>query len=844
MARTEVGSAYVSIYPDTSHFSEQLEQELSSSRITGVIGTAGERASQSFSTGFSAVSVAIGNLLSNAVMGAVDLFTQNLQRGIARLDTIANFPKLMQTFGYSVDDANASVVAIQQHLDGLPGSTDEVLRLVQAISDSTGSLDLATSAGIAFNDMLTASGADAYTTMMSMRMFDQMMGGAEFTSQRWMALVSKMPLQFSLLARSILGPTASAQDLGEALQNGDVTMKQIAETMTELGPRFEEQARAMSYGIGTAMTNYGHRMAAGVAKILDVVGQENIAKFIDKMGYGIRDAMYTVAQGVEWLIVKIKTSKLDEVFGQVVQKAKDLAASIDWEPLKQFFRDAINFTRDALQWVLDHGDAVRVILATIGGAIAAMIAWDLGTKIAGIIAAITAFVSANPIGLIVVAVSAAATAIYAFLTQTEEGGRVLEWLKGVVDVVAQGIEAAAGIIGIAVQFLIDLVTAAVDVVVNIVMWIGNAISAVGDLVGSVKGRLSNLGTALKKIWNDIRNAATAAWTKIKNSVVSLVEKIRDSVKAAWDKIKSIVTTIADAIRTSVTKAWESLKVVTSTAMNAIKGIVEPIWNAIKSFIEGVVKLITSIVKGDFEGMKSAVSTIFNGIKSLAESIWNGIKTTITTVVDGIKTAASTAWNGMKTTASTIWNGIKSAATTAWEGIKGAITAPIDAAKSAVSTIMSGMQGIINKLTGKKVDVGVNDSRTAVSNIVNGIQNKINGLKGKTVTVNVQKGGINGIDINAKAAGGGWYMTTYAAGGIATRATAGIFGEAGDEAIIPLSNRNKVRPFARAVATEIDVDAKGGVMVTGNNFYVRNDNDIDRIAEAINRQGMRQMAGRL
>lgn len=68
----------------------------------------------------------------------------------------------------------------------------------------------------------------------------------------------------------------------------------------------------------------------------------------------------------------------------------------------------------------------------------------------------------------------------------------------------------------------------------------------------------------------------------------------------------------------------------------------------------------------------------------------------------------------------------------------------------------------------------------------------------------------------------------------------IAGEAGGEAIIPLTNKRYVRPFAETVASFIDGDDDGGgVIVTGNTFIVRKESDIDAIGRAINRKADRQ-----
>lgn len=867
MARTEVGSAYVSIYPDTSHFSDELANELGSSKTVRAMTSAGETASNGFSSGFSAVTVALGNIMANAAIEVARLFTDNLNRGIERLDTIANFPKLMQTFGYSTEEAGAAVVAIQQHLDGLPGSTDEVLRLVQAISDSTGDLTLATTAGLAFNDMLTAAGADAYTSMMSMRMFDQMMGGAQFTSMRWQALVSKMPLQFNLLAQSMLGPTASAQDLGQALADGEVTMTDVAEAMTALGPRFTEQARAMSYGVGTAMRNFGNRMAAGVAGILGSIGQERIAKVIDRISYGIRDAMLAVGEGIGWLVQKIDESGLRYLLDNLFTNMQSTLEKVDLEPLKSaaeaiiglvkgglqwlvdnspaiesFFLAVTGFVGDVLQWIIDNGDVVNFVLGAIGGALAVITAIQFAGWISGVAGAVGLFLtSLNPITVLITLIASLVGGLVAWFTTTEEGKQA---------------------------------------------W-ADFTSTVAEKFAEFKEKFSTIIETVKRNWEKLTTKLSSLWNTFKTNLTRTLGNIKTTFTNIWNKIRAVVVPIIEKIGSGIEKVWKRVQTVTSTVFNAIKTFLSNIWNGIKSIIEGVVKFITSLVKGDFEGMKKAISNIFggiatvastiwngikttisgvvdgiksvassawnsmkttasnvwNGIKTVASTVWNGIKTTISGVTDGIKTVASGAWNSVKTTASTIWNGIKTTAGTIWGGIKSAITAPIESAKKVVGDALGAMQGFINGLTGKTVTVSVNTSgaQTAVADI----NSQIKRLTDKTLYVNVQKTGISGIDINAKAAGGGWYMTTYAAGGIATRATAGIFGEAGDEALVPLSNRNKVRPFARAVAYEInDGTTNSNVTITGNSFYIRSDNDIQRLAQELSNYQNRQMAGRL
>ena len=782
----EVGSAYVSIYPDTSHFEDELNMNLSSMNLSN----AGKSAGASFQSGFSPVTVALGNLLSSAVQGVANVFGQNLERGIARLDTIQNFPRLMQTFGYSADDAAASVEAIQSHLDGLPGATDEVLRLTQAISDSTGSLELATSTGIAFNDMLTASGADAYTAMYAQRMFDQMMGGAAFSAQRWQGIVSKMPLQMSMVAEHMLGVGATSSQLGDALKDGTITMQELAQAMTDLGPQFEIQARAMSYGIGTAMRNVQNRAGMGVAAILDAVGQRRIATIINDFSYGMRDAMYAIADGVEWLRRKILTSGIGVLLGKIAENVKTAISNIDWQPVKDFISALIVGIHDALQWILDNGSTVAFILGSVAGAIAVIIGYDIGMKLSALVTAVSGFFTllmANPLMLLVGAIATVAAGLAAWFTTTEEGRE--EWRK--------------------------------------------LTEAVGSFVEYAKSSFAALFERVQTIFGNIKTF----------------------LSDVWNGIKTTVTTVTTAVHDAVVTAWENIRTTTETVFNAVRSVVEPIWNAITDFITGVVNLIVGLVTGDFGAMQASVSEIFDAMLSISDAIWNGIKSVISGVVEGIKTVAGNAWSAMKSTASSVWNGIKTTigtiadgiansvksvwskmkstakslwdgikntAKSVWEGIKSAITKPMESAKQMVGNIIGGIQGIINSLTGKTVDVGVNDSRSHVSSIISDIQSRINGLKGKTVNINLHayQSGIRSLDVQTSVHSGNVTRTslvpTYAAaGGIATKAMFGVWGESGDEALIPLSNRNRVRPFARAVAAEMGETKSGTV----NNYYI-------------------------
>lgn len=67
----------------------------------------------------------------------------------------------------------------------------------------------------------------------------------------------------------------------------------------------------------------------------------------------------------------------------------------------------------------------------------------------------------------------------------------------------------------------------------------------------------------------------------------------------------------------------------------------------------------------------------------------------------------------------------------------------------------------------------------------------------------------------------------ASGGIVTKAISAVVGEAGAEAVIPLTNKSKVRPFAQAVASQINRNLGGGVVI---NQYITMHNTVREEAD--------------
>ena len=217
-----------------------------------------------------------------------------------------------------------------------------------------------------------------------------------------------------------------------------------------------------------------------------------------------------------------------------------------------------------------------------------------------------------------------------------------------------------------------------------------------------------------------------------------------------------------------------------------------IWNFLKTVVTGWKNIITSVVNA----IKAVISSVWNGIKAVTSSVWNGIKSVISGAINGAKSIVSSVVNSVKRTVSSVWNGIKSTTSSVWNGIKSAMTSPITAAKNTIAGIINRVKSLFNfKLKFPSVSI----PHIPLPHF--SISGSFNPLKGQLPKI--------GID---------WYQT----GGIFTGASVIGVGENGDEAIVPLSNKSRMAPFAKAVSDMMKDEDSGNTtnnLTTGNRKVV-------------------------
>ncbi|MBS5865711.1 MAG: tape measure protein [Coriobacteriaceae bacterium] len=244
-------------------------------------------------------------VFSSLTTKAMDVIGSHVGSAVSRLDTLKNYPVVMESLGYSARDTQKSIQTMSDRLNNLPTTLDSMSSTVQGLTAVIGDLDKATDVGLALNDMMLAGGQGAQVTGAAMEQFRQILAKGKPEMQDWKSLMSAAPGQMNELAQAMLGPTAKADDLYAALGGGKndptITMDQLMDKIVELDQKggsgfksFKDQAERATEGVATSAANAGNAVTKGLTSVMDAIGRENIAGAFNTLKNGINDTFKVI----------------------------------------------------------------------------------------------------------------------------------------------------------------------------------------------------------------------------------------------------------------------------------------------------------------------------------------------------------------------------------------------------------------------------------------------------------------------------------------------------------------------------------------------------------------------
>lgn len=497
---------------------------------------AGRQAAQNYASGFGGATGAIMGIVSSVTSRALDAISGSIASAVNRVDTIANFPKIMQSVGYSADEARTTIERLSAGIDGLPTSLDAIVGSVQKIAPVSGSLATATDVALAFNNALLAGGKSQEVMNSAFEQYSQMLSTGRVDMQSWKILAQAMPGQLNQIAKALLGANANQADLYKAMQSGAITFDQFNNAIVSLNNEglpgyasFAEQARISTESIGTAWTNVQNRINKAVAKIIDHIGQANIAGAINNFSSsfsGIADTVITyldpVISTVGSFMDQLQNNGAITSFGDALNALKDVfdstigligdlittftgldssedASRSAADLLKSAVdgvKSTIELARDAVQGLRDNLTVVAPVIVAVA---TALIAYETIKAVRSI---------ADDFGLLKNAASLAFDAI-------KGGEGVLSTLSVFGELVGEG-GALASVFG-------TISTAISGVGTSLLALVGSI-----PVIGWIAVAVVALGAVFTWLWNtneDFRNAVIGIWDSICSAISGAVDSI-------------------------------------------------------------------------------------------------------------------------------------------------------------------------------------------------------------------------------------------------------------------------------------------------------------------------------
>ena len=383
--------------------------------------------------------------------------------------------------------------------------------------------------------------------------------------------------------------------------------------------------------------------------------------------------------------------------------------------------------------------------------------------------------------------------------------------------------------------LSDLVTAALPAVEDALNAVGPVFEAVfGWIEANVVPVLSTIVGYVVENWPAVQAVIVEVWNGVVEFLNATLVPLADAIFSVFGAIATFLSEHSEQIKAVIQFAWDFIRNLIDSVLTIIRGIIQTVvalihgdwegaWEGIKTVFSGIWKAIETIVSTELEIIKSVLSTAWSVIKSVATGAWNGIKSAISGVWDNLRGAVNSHLTSLKTSISNAWGAVRTTATSAWNGIRDAVA---DKALDMRKRLADRWQEMLDHVSGPKSYLG--RIKTAITStfvdikmgvlqawdgLKTGVRNTLNGLIG---FVNVLIRGWNAIEfripgfhidfpsitVAGVTVGGGslgWagltigtpdipLLPALAEGGIVTRPTLALVGEAGPEAIVPLRRR--------------------------------------------------------
>lgn len=565
------------------------------------------------------------------------------------------------------------------------------------------------------------------------------------------------------IANALAGAAnASSADVSDLTQ----AMSQCSAQASLAGWSLEDTAAALAlfadHGVkgsdaGTSLKTMLQRLAAPT---------DQAAEAIAAYGLNIRDSngkMKDISGIADELTGKLgglsdaeRDAALQTIFGSDASRAAAILMQSGSEGLAKYIaatNDATaaetmaNAQKGKLSWALENmGGAVESASIAFGTALAPAI-----TAVAGVIGNVAEAFASLPAGV--------QTAIAVVLALVAALGPLLMVIGSVVAALP-AISEGFAVLGGALAIPLAPAAAVVAAIAAIAAAIYAAWTTSETFRAAVMAGVDAISSKVQEICAFLAPYVQAFLDQIVSTVQVAMDTLGPTIGAALAVIVSTVVPILTSIMDTVASVLATILATATNVMAAVSTVIQGAWQIISGIFQTVLGVILAVTTGDFTMLQQGVTSIMQGTMVTI----NGVMQTILSIVSG-------AWNAVKAVFIGVCNAVSGAISGAFNGIKSVIDSTMNGAKSTVSGALSAISGFFA------------------------------GLHLQFPHINLPHFSISGdfslVPPSVPSISVSWYRT----GAIAMGASVVGIGEAGPEAVVPLSGR-EMDPYADAVARRL------------------------------------------
>lgn len=353
--------------------------------------------------------------------------------------------------------------------------------------------------------------------------------------------------------------------------NGDIIESNKAQA------ELSDTMATVSEKIAPITTSIANGFAKILEKVIELIGEDNIEQWADNVAKSfdnIADSIIPQIQKTfEWLV---------ENSGFVSGSLKLIAASI--VALKGY-----EFVKTITDWgsaALDAGKKFLTWFKNINWGKIVTIGWAAAMKV--VTAAqwlLNAAMNANPIGLIIIAITALVAA-FLWLWNNCEGFR---------------------------KFWLDL-------------W-DSILAAVGPVLDSIVQWFKDAWAWIVNIWNQAKPFFLAIWESIKLIFSVVVSWFSQQFQAAWNAIKNIWSGVTGFFG----GLWAGIK----SIFSSVSGWFGNIFSSAVSAVQSAWNSITGFFRGIWSGIQSVFGSVSSWFGNVFGAAMDAVKAPINWVIDGI-----------------------------------------------------------------------------------------------------------------------------------------------------------------------------------------------------------------